>query len=162
MRLALVAAGWAWAAAIVWLSLTPAPPKADFAHSDKLGHLAAYGVLMLWFAALYPKRRARIAYAVGFVAMGITLELLQGHLGYRTFELLLRFSAKEALYKAIDPFVQRYVGFLEVAIKRGADARLGVTELAETDLQQLTAEGEWREVGGHLLTAFAARRAGAS
>ena len=28
--------------------------------------------------------------------------------------LLTRFSLKEALYKALDPFVQRYVGFLEV------------------------------------------------
>ena len=28
--------------------------------------------------------------------------------------LLLRFSLKESLYKALDPFVQRYVGFLEV------------------------------------------------
>jgi 4'-phosphopantetheinyl transferase EntD len=30
--------------------------------------------------------------------------------------VLLRFSAKEALYKAIDPFVRRYVGFLEVGV----------------------------------------------
>ena len=92
MRIACVAAGWAWAAAIVWLSLTPAPPKVDFAHSDKLGHLAGYGLLMLWFAALYPKRLTRIAYALGFVAMGITLEFLQAHLGYRTFEVLDMFA----------------------------------------------------------------------
>ncbi|MGA9524392.1 MAG: 4'-phosphopantetheinyl transferase superfamily protein [Myxococcaceae bacterium] len=71
-------------------------------------------------------------------------------------ELLLRFSAKEALYKAIDPYVQRYVGFLEVAIERRTEAQLGVTELAEADLQRLTAHGEWRELQGHLLTAFCA------
>ncbi|MDP9002388.1 MAG: 4'-phosphopantetheinyl transferase superfamily protein [Myxococcota bacterium] len=32
-------------------------------------------------------------------------------------EVLLRFSAKEAIYKAIDPFVRRYVGFKEVTVK---------------------------------------------
>ena len=87
MRMACVAAGWAWAAAIVWLSLTPAPPKVDFSHSDKLGHLLGYGLLMLWFSLLYLKRRTRIAYAAGFIAMGIGLELLQGHFGYRTYEV---------------------------------------------------------------------------
>lgn len=87
MRLALVAAGWAWAAAIVWLSLTPSPLRVDVAHSDKLGHFAGYGSLMLWFALLYPRRMARALYAAGFIAMGIGLEFLQGHLGYRTYEV---------------------------------------------------------------------------
>ena len=32
MRAALLAIGWGWAAAIVWLSLAPAPPKLDFEH----------------------------------------------------------------------------------------------------------------------------------
>lgn len=31
-------------------------------------------------------------------------------------EVLLRFSAKEAIYKALDPFVRRYVSFQEVAV----------------------------------------------
>lgn len=31
-------------------------------------------------------------------------------------ELLSRFSLKEALYKALDPYVRRYVGFLEVEV----------------------------------------------
>ena len=87
MRKVCVAAGWGWAAAIVWLSLTPAPPKVEFAHSDKLGHFLGYGVLMLWFAFLYLKRMTRILYAAGFIAMGIGLEFLQGHLGYRTYEV---------------------------------------------------------------------------
>ena len=53
MRTALLAIGWGWAAVIVWLSLTPAPPKLDFEHGDKLGHF--------------------LAYAAGFTAMGIGL-----------------------------------------------------------------------------------------
>ena len=87
MRTASVAAGWAWAAAIVWLSLTPQPPGVDMPQSDKLGHLAAYGALMFWFSLLYAARRARIAYAAGFIAMGVGLEFVQGALGYRSFEL---------------------------------------------------------------------------
>jgi phosphopantetheine--protein transferase-like protein len=31
-------------------------------------------------------------------------------------EVLLRFSAKEAVYKALDPYVRRYVSFQEVAV----------------------------------------------
>lgn len=73
-------------AAIVWLSLTPAPPELDFEHSDKLGHLLAYGMLMFWFSQLYAKR-SRTLYAFAFVAMGIGLEFAQGQLGYRTYEV---------------------------------------------------------------------------
>lgn len=84
MRKAGIAAGWAWAAAIVWLSLTPSPPEIHIEHGDKLGHLAAYGLLMFWFARFYQETGSRIAYALGFVATGVGLEFLQGQLGYRS------------------------------------------------------------------------------
>ena len=87
MRLLSLAAGWGWAAAIVWLSLTPSPPQVDVAHSDKLGHCAGYGLLMFWFARLYVSRSARVGYALGFSAMGIGLEFMQAHLGYRSYEV---------------------------------------------------------------------------
>ena len=87
-RRILVALGWAWLAAIVWLSLTPSPPTVDFAESDKVGHFIAYGGLMFWFSMLYVKRAPRIAYAAGFIAMGVGLEFVQRWLGYRSFELL--------------------------------------------------------------------------
>ena len=73
-------------AAVVWLSLTPSPPKLDFSQSDKLGHFVAYGALMLWFAQLYVGS-ARLLCAAGFVAMGIALEFVQGALGYRSFDV---------------------------------------------------------------------------
>jgi VanZ family protein len=88
MRLALVAAGWGWAAAIVWLSLTPSLPQVDVAHSDKLGHFGSYALLMFWFARLYVSRWARLGHAVAFTSMGIGLEFLQGQLGYRSFEIV--------------------------------------------------------------------------
>jgi VanZ family protein len=86
-RKVLIALGWAWVAAIVWLSLTPSPPKVDFEQSDKLGHFLAYGSLMLWFCLLYAEPKARIGYAFGFIAMGVGLEFIQGMLGYRTYEV---------------------------------------------------------------------------
>jgi|SRR6185503_5850886 len=87
MRAACLALGWAMVAAIVWVSLTPSPPKLDFEQSDKVGHFLAYGTLMLWFCQIYIKQKIRIAYAAGFIAMGVTLEFAQGALGYRTYEV---------------------------------------------------------------------------
>jgi len=40
--------------------------------------------------------------------------------------VLLRFSIKEAVYKAIDPFVQRFVGFREVAVFPEPDGQVAV------------------------------------
>jgi glycopeptide antibiotics resistance protein len=41
---------------------------------------------MFWFCVLYRPLRVRAMYAVGFIAMGIALEFVQGWLGYRSFE----------------------------------------------------------------------------
>ena len=86
-RKVLVALGWTWAAAIVWLSLTPSPPKVDFQQSDKVGHFLVYGLLMAWFCLLYRKTSFRFAYGIAFIAMGVGLEFIQGMLGYRTYEV---------------------------------------------------------------------------
>lgn len=45
----------------------------------------------------------------------------------RTEELLFSFSAKEAVYKALDPFLSRYVSFREVSVERRADGSAAVT-----------------------------------
>ena len=47
--------------------------------------MVAYGVLMAWFCQLY---RKRILYAAGFILMGVVLEVIQGQLGYRSYEVL--------------------------------------------------------------------------
>ena len=86
-RRAGLALGWAWVAAIVYLSLTPQPPRIDFEGSDKAGHLFAYGVLAFWFCLFYVNSRARFFYMAGFVSMGIALEFAQRALGYRSFAL---------------------------------------------------------------------------
>jgi 4'-phosphopantetheinyl transferase EntD len=45
----------------------------------------------------------------------------------RTREVLLSFAAKEAIYKALDPWVQRFVSFQEVELARAIDGALAAT-----------------------------------
>ena len=82
-----LATGWFLIAAVVYLSLTPAPPKMDVPVGDKVGHVLAYTVLMFWFIQIYYATRSRVLIALGFVLMGIGLEFLQGLGGDRQFEV---------------------------------------------------------------------------
>ena len=88
LRALWLAAGWGRVATIVWLSVTPRPPDIGIEQGDKLGHLGAYRGAMFWFCQLYPRRPTRLAYAAGFIAMGIALEFVQRALGHRSFEVL--------------------------------------------------------------------------
>lgn len=87
MRASLLAGGWLYAAAIVFLSLTPRPPQIDVEYGDKLGHLLSYGLLMFWFCFLYRAPKPRIFYALLWIAMGVALEFAQRATGTRSFEL---------------------------------------------------------------------------
>ena len=88
MRALGIALGWAIVVTIIWLSVTPAPIDIGVKAGDKLGHLAAYGWVMFWFAQIYHRRATRLSYAGAFVALGIALEFVQLGLGYRTFEVM--------------------------------------------------------------------------
>jgi enterobactin synthetase component D len=67
----------------------------------------------------------------------------------RIEELAFAFSAKEAIYKALDPFVARYVSFQEVAVDRRSDGtafatldlRDGSSEAFEVDVRWFRHEG---------------------
>jgi VanZ family protein len=72
---------------VIWLSLTPRPIEVPIAQGDKLGHVAAYATLMLWFAQLDARYRARASYALAFVALGVALEFAQRLTGYRSFDI---------------------------------------------------------------------------
>jgi VanZ family protein len=80
-------AGWLGVGLIVFLSLTPAPPQIGVENEDKLGHLAAYGLVTLWFTQIHTGLRQRIWLAVGMVALGIALEYAQRTTGYRSFDI---------------------------------------------------------------------------
>lgn len=66
----------------------------------------------------------------------------------RRREVLVRFALKEALYKALDPYVRRYVGFLEVEA-RPQDAA-GDVRTAELVLGLPAQDGRFAARGGLL------------
>ena len=65
----------------------------------------------------------------------------------------LRFSIKEAIYKAIDPYLRRYVAFTEVELDLDGEA------CAVTHQLPLAIEAAWREHAGHWLATACARPA---
>ena len=57
--------GWMWVAIVFYLSLMPVPPQpVAFWQADKLEHLLAYCLLMLWFSQVYRKFSARLLMAI--------------------------------------------------------------------------------------------------
>ena len=90
----------------------------------------------------------------GDIARRILTAREQAMLVDRGPSVTLRFSIKEAIYKAVDPFVRRYVGFTEVELDVLDDGRAHVT----SELP-LAIETTWRELAGFwLTTARAVRR----
>ncbi|MCC7487561.1 MAG: VanZ family protein [Burkholderiales bacterium] len=82
-----LASGWTLVGLVIYLSLAPIGIDTGVVHGDKLSHVAAYTVLMVWFASLYATVRGRLGFAAGFIAMGVALEIVQGWIGYRQFEV---------------------------------------------------------------------------
>jgi enterobactin synthetase component D len=70
----------------------------------------------------------------------------------RDREVLLRFSAKEAVYKAIDPFVRRFVGFQEVAVRPLPDGDADVRAALKGGEGPFVIEVTWRRFDGVILT----------
>ena len=78
--------GWVMIGLVILFSLIPAPPILDVSQGDKLLHLGGYALLMAWFAQVYRRPGSRMCVALGLTAFGITLEVLQGMTGWRSFE----------------------------------------------------------------------------
>ncbi len=68
----------------------------------------------------------------------------------RALELSLRFSAKESIYKALDPYVRRYVAHEEVEVTPLVD---GTAEVwSEVFPAGMRVEVTWRQVGDFVVT----------
>jgi 4'-phosphopantetheinyl transferase EntD len=80
----------------------------------------------------------------------------------RSREVLVRFSAKEAVYKAIDPFVRRYVEFREVEVFPHADGSARFVSRLPPAEGPFAVEVRWRRFDGVILTTARVERAGAS
>jgi len=79
------------------------------------------------------------------IARRILTPYEQGKLPDRGRAVTLRFAIKEAIYKAIDPVLRRYVGFTEVEL----DLEHHVCRV--TSALPLAIEATWREHDGHWL-----------
>lgn len=82
-----LALGWVLVLYVIYLSLTSAPVEIPLAEGDKLGHILAYGTLMIWFSSIFEKWIPRTGFAIGLAAMGMALEFIQGWTGFRTFDI---------------------------------------------------------------------------
>ena len=71
---------------VIYLSLTPDPIDLGEPEGLKIGHMVAYGWLMIWFGQIYRKTGRRLLLASAFCALGIVLEYFQGLTDYRGFE----------------------------------------------------------------------------
>jgi VanZ family protein len=78
--------GMGFVLVVIYLSLTPDPPDLGMPEGLKIGHVLAYGWLMLWFAQIYRATGRRLLLAAAFCSLGIVLEYLQGMTDYRGFE----------------------------------------------------------------------------
>ena len=82
-----LALGWMLILLVVIFSLWPKPQRhGGFSSSANLWHAAAYMILMLWFANIYNLPRQKVWLSAAFIAMGVSLECIQGISGYRRFQ----------------------------------------------------------------------------
>jgi enterobactin synthetase component D len=75
----------------------------------------------------------------------------------RRRQVILHFSIKEALYKALNPIVGRYVSFQEASVFPHNDGSVRVTLALAKREGPFRAEARWSEIEGHLLTTAALR-----
>jgi 4'-phosphopantetheinyl transferase EntD len=78
----------------------------------------------------------------------------------RRREVVLHFSLKESLYKAINPVVGRYVSFQEATVLPHPDGSVVVTLSLTKGEGPFRVEARWSEIEGHLLTTVSLRPAG--
>jgi len=77
----------------------------------------------------------------------------------RRRDVILHFSIKEALYKALNPVVGRYVSFQEATVLPHGDGSVAVTLTLTKGEGPFRVEARWSEIEGHLLTTAALRPA---
>lgn len=88
-----LAVGWLGVAAVVYLSLTPTPPRLALGPlTDKWEHLTTYALLMAWFCQVRKSFPRRTLVGVGLITLGVALEFAQRASGVRTFEVADMFA----------------------------------------------------------------------
>jgi len=102
----------------------PAPLSLSLSHKDEVAaallSLEGQAHVGVDLEPLSERERARDIAAHVLTARELA-ELTDMDEDARRREVLVRFALKEALYKALDPWVRRYVGFLEVEARAPGD-----------------------------------------
>jgi 4'-phosphopantetheinyl transferase EntD len=75
----------------------------------------------------------------------------------RRRQVVLHFSLKEAIYKAINPLLGRYVSFHEATVLPADDGSVVVRLALKQGEGPFVAEARWCEIAGHLLTTATVR-----
>ena len=76
-----------WVLCVVYLSTTPSPPDTSGVEfGDKIVHTLGYFCLFYWFGQIYQKSSFWQP-AIALIFLGVALEFVQNHLGYRTLEV---------------------------------------------------------------------------
>jgi glycopeptide antibiotics resistance protein len=75
---------------VLYMTLTPAGVSAALLN-DKFAHFLAFAALMTWFCGVF-KMSVTARVALALLGLGLTIELLQGQLTYRTAEVADIFS----------------------------------------------------------------------
>lgn len=77
----------------------------------------------------------------------------------RWIAMLLRFSIKESIYKALDPYVRRYVGFQEAEVTPGLDGEAAVVLRLAQGEGPFEVDARYHWLHGRLLTSVRIRPA---
>ena len=75
----------------------------------------------------------------------------------RWFGLLIRFSLKESLYKALDPVLERYIGFDEAEVHPDMEGKASIRLLFDSDRNSFEVDARYDWVHEHLLTSVRVR-----
>ncbi|MGB1190652.1 MAG: VanZ family protein [Pseudomonadales bacterium] len=108
-------------ALILWLALTPNPPRAGGLFDlDKVNHIVAFFVLAALMEYAFPYLKAWSIKLLPLVAFGVSIELLQFWIGYRYFEwadmvadgvgLMLFWGFRGKIRAIVDPVIQNTMG----------------------------------------------------
>lgn len=76
----------------------------------------------------------------------------------RWIELVLRFSIKESIYKALDPYVNRYVSFHEASVSPDLEGRAAVQLHLEKGEGPFEVEARYHWLWGRIVTSVRIRR----
>jgi len=74
-------------------------------------------------------------------------------------EVLLRFSLKESIYKAMHPLICQYVGFMEAEVQPLADGTAETTFMLKSGAHEQfgTVSAHWQRIGEYFLSTASVR-----